>query len=318
MELIQHYNCGAQNEFFPSKYSHKYSTHQFKSNTRHLLPTASIYLETIIIPTHVSLTSILNLVIESGGLEVWNIPFKLILKYSTIKIIDDEYNIILNHNKLFGESNDILVSKNKFVLLRTVYNLVYLRLNSEYVFNYELMLGIIDYPKDVISRLDNGLDSNINQYQTVPLDSHMVRLNVNHPSLGIYIETNQPLLKYQLLLNDIITYDYDSRIIKRYLLYKRKIWSNRHSATLSLIFKDTLPLDVIKIIETYCQVDFEYLYYFTFGIGEDSNSTINFSCVDSIHIQTLTPTNQYNGNIYVKNKNIFRFMCDMSTVVYGN
>src|SRR5579872_3113911 len=138
LDCINFYNQGPQNNYFPSKYSHEYSTHQFRSNTRHTLPTASIYLDTIIIPTYVSLTSILNLVIESGRAEVWNIPFKLILKYSTINIIDNEYYITPNHNELFGQSHDILVSNNKFVLPMTFYHLVDLRLNSEYIFDYDL------------------------------------------------------------------------------------------------------------------------------------------------------------------------------------
>lgn len=317
---------------FPNKYIHRYQNLHILINTwgQTSHQSDTIYLEAIVIPTSQLLTDLLNLEIHIGANPIWNIPFSLILKNSEIKIKNNHYYITLN-NKLLGDfttqlintpveiANDeakkssIFVSKDKFEI--PMENVVDIRINtkSQYLYFIDIIYGTICYNLDKRRQMYEGIDMVMNQYQIFNIDNQETVLDPRLVGVGIYVETYQQLQSYNLFLGpDKYSYQqYNSHVINHnHLVSTRKLWSGRHAATLRLIFKRILPLDIINQIENYCLEDmqYEYLYYFPFGITEDIDSPIHFSGLRSITILISTTDDKYNGTIYVKNKNILRFM----------
>ena len=329
---------------FPNKYIHRYQTTHLLTNNWNTISGDSdtIYLEAIVIPTSQLLTDILNLEIHIGTNPIWNIPFGLILKYSEIKIKNGHYYITLN-NKLLGDfttrfvnmsteiaNNEttelsIFVSKDKFEILMA--NVISIRINtkSQYLYFIDIIYGTICYNLVKRRQMYEGIDMVMNQYQIFNIDGQETVVYLRLVGVGIYVETYQPLQSYNLFLGSVkyLYQQYDYHIINHnHLVSTRKLWSGRHAATLRLIFKRILPSDIINQIENYCLEDmqYEYLYYFPFGISEDTDlgdSSIHFQSLQNITISISTTNDKYNGMIYVKKKNILRFMSDEAIIGYS-
>ena len=326
---------GAQNVYVPVKYANYHVCHCFKSNTFFTLssPSDAVYLEAILIPTSVSLSSISSLEIQVNGQIFWDIPFSLILLYSHVKIKDNFYHITLN-NTIFGDLRavrqkdfaegtpyadiagmwdavpNMFVSKDKFEIPLSQFMMCNIRLNTEDVFDVNLFVGNISYPLKYIDKINEGTDIIANQYQSEDIDNNWIRLNFNLPSVGIYVELDDKLLSYTLTLDDINCYEHDEFIINQlYQVRKRKLWSDRHRLVLQYTFKSILPLEIISRIDSYCQeFEYSYLYFFPFGTSDDANSTLNFSKINTIDLHLKTENDRYNGKAYNKRKNVLRIL----------
>ncbi len=335
---------GAQNVYVPVKYANYHVCHCFKSNAFFTLssPSDAVYLEAILIPTSVSLSSITNLEIEVNGQNFWNIPFSLVLLYSHVKIRDNFYHITLN-NTMFGDlkavrqkdfieikkditcpemfdaSPNMFTSKDKFEIPLSQFMMCNIRLNTETVFDVNLFVGNISYPSKYIDKIYEGTEIIVNQYQFEDIDNNQIRLNFNLPSVGIYVELDDKLLSYTLTLDGINCYGHDEFIINQlYQVRKRKLWSDRHRLVLQYTFKSILPLEIISRIDSYCQeFEYSYLYFFPFGTSDDANSTLNFSKINIIDLHLKTENDRYNGKAYNKRKNVLRILNYLMGLAYS-
>lgn len=315
---------GFFNKTLPIIYSHELVTEYLESSTWFSFPRNSdtFYIESIVIPIKINVFKIKNFEIKIGGSTIWKIPFSLLL--NNVKIIDEKYYIPFNNDLLGKYNNDALFEiKNKFEipLAALTYHQVECKLNSDEKFDYELLIENIFYAANERTKLHELQDEFlINQYQTFHITGTDNIIIPDHISTCIYVETSSPLIRYELVLANMVYMKMDDNMISYYdsLISKKKIWTNKHSLTLLFTLKDILPNELIKMIENYVTNSYKYLYKFPIGVDEDSlTGTINFSRLENVKINLMTQDGTNEGDVYIKNKNVLMINHGMGGVKFS-
>lgn len=300
-------NINRMNDIFPNNYSISNDISNQITNIKYtfIRYADTFILDAFIIPTSINLSDIIDFEIFFGNNIIWKIPFDIIKANST-KIISDNYYIKIDNTLFIHKNDDASIIKNYYEFPLLQFHIIDIRLNSKQNFRFQLITKNVFYQINIKNNfLYNNLElkTDIYQYQYFPIIGSSNIINPHLVSIGIYIKTDQPIIEYKLLLNNMIYIKLSKYLIEFYnnLIYKKKSWSKKHSLTLEYTLNKIFPLELIHMIEKYIEQKYEYLYYFPFG--EFIDCTVNFSKLDNVKIELLTENNMYNGSIIVKNIN---------------
>ena len=304
---------GEMNKTFPNNNSNTQNIIDCQSNISHSFIRSydAVKIQGLIIPTKNNLNNITSIEINIGGNTIFSIPFDIIKANNTM-IIEDDYYITIP-DEIFGNYYGDFVIKNKFLipLICLRYHDVEFILiarddNQFYNFNYQIMIHQIYYQSDIRKNMvqKNKSENIIYQYQSFPIVGNSNTIDPRLLMTGIYIKSLSSIIKYELLLNNILYRSIEKNMIlyNRYLQSKRSLWTKKHSLTLEFSLNTILPLEIIYMIEEYVKDKYEYLYYFP--IADYNHITINCDKVDNIKINLISENEKYDGKIYVKNLNL--------------
>lgn len=326
--LLQLVGTGVCNTYYPLNYTMETHILNSKSNNSTSIRRNgdSIIFETLIIPSNINFEHISSFEITIGGNIVWNIPFELLLKLIPSKRIGNNYYITFDKN-LFGETKQskMLVDGNfELPLIALEHHQVEITLKSSVEFAYDIITKYVFYDTKIrLTQAQESHEFKITQYHTLHINNHETKINAGCVSPGMYIKTYSPITKYTLQLQGLTHTKLSKDLIEYYknLISKSYVWSKKHSLTLEYSLNKFLPKDMINAIENYVisEVKWEYLYYFPvsqIGYVHDENSTINISCIEVV-VKIETEDGNYDGQIYVKGKNILRIYSGIAGVAYS-
>lgn len=252
-----------------------------------------------------------------GGSNIWNIPFKLLMKISTITECDGKYFIKFNDSLFSNYKMEIMLGALK-------YHQVDVILDANKQINYTLLVSWKYYDDEMRKKYEfNPFEFKITNYESIDVDMNVNnRIDPHFVSTGIFVESMAPILNFELKLSGCEFINYDVDMIKFYkcLISKRMVWSKKHHLTLKFILGKFIPLDVINLIEMLCE-EYEFTYWFPFVADNtylitNDDATVNFSKINDIHV--FIKSNCDKGKLYIQRKNIQRYMSGMSCLAFSN
>jgi hypothetical protein len=156
----------------------------------------------------------------------------------------------------------------------------------------------------------------INVYQKFIFNSNSTIISPTLDGSAIYIKSSDKIINYELILNNVLHTQCNRYMIEFNNIIKKKLWSKYKSESIKIVLNKLFPNNITDIIEKYIKENY-YLYCFPFGININDNlSTIIFNNFDNIKINLLTQNNIYDGNIIVKNKNMFKIRNGIGGLFY--
>lgn len=277
---------------------------------------SSIYFDGIVIKC-CDIDTIRSFMIKINDITIINIPFPLIMKLSKIMEKDGTCYIRFD-DKLFSNTKLELPFSNQ-------YYCIYVHLDTKRIITYNLMTIRKYYDSCIM----NPIKYYISQYQTVSVKTNQYYdINLNCKLTGIFVESKYPLRWVKLSTDSNKHMEYDHLMLTLYdtLISKRTLWSKKHSLVFNTILNKIIPLDVIKLIESYCNDNYEYLYWFPVYPGLsyfDTNIypnvgtiTGNVTIVISIDYVNEHPKYGRECLVYIQNKNILKVDIDSGRINY--
>ena len=278
------------NVIYSTKYPCKYEKQivNFETNTaREINRFADVLLiKKLVIPHSVNLRNIESLAIKIGGVNIWVIPFHIILLHSKISYSDK--NIIINIPKSIytndlntkeyqsdiNDTYDVKLAKNfinnqKFIgliCLKLQYHQVYITLNSQDIFTFDIVLKFIECTSDVRRTLAmQGYESSIVTYNNFIFSQKKeLKISIHEDCETFLIHTKNKKLD-SLLINlktEHIVYKKD------YLNEISYYWCNNNKLIPYIYVQDAmyevlrnyLPEELVYCIEYYLLNDVQYYY----------------------------------------------------------
>ena len=262
------------------------------------------------IPNDIYLYDIDEFKVKSQSFE-FCVPFNLLMKLVKISCVDSYYCIPIHDSLFFSSCNKYLYEKenivdNSFPFFCFDPIKFELRSSSKKSFNYELYSRYRYYAPGRIPRISEKNDQSyiIKTYENYYIcDGNSDRIFYPLSISGFFIELEKPLDNIDLVTNGIRWLGYDKYIINTYnlLLHHDPGWSRKHSLMLHLSLKNTLPYEIIKLVESYINILPKFFYWFPLELGkiwDNYNPYLSLNLRNDKYAQiNINP--RVNGKIYI-------------------
>ncbi len=271
-------------------------------------------LECLIIPAYIDLKDIISLDIIVDNYMKIIIPFDLLINFTKIEIINNNYYISINNN-ILGICSNKLFNYKYFLLYRYIKPLtINLKTNNNIIFDYNLLYYSIFFSANFLSKYirNHSISYIYYNYDKYMINKTTTIYNCNYICSGFFITTNDIITNFNVNIYDckILSIDEDIIYYKKYLLPKNNIdLSNDKIKSLKLSLQNNLPNDIILEIIKYLSCSkYKYLYFFPLGISGNINNGINLNKVEQMNINITTKNNIYDGVMYLKNRTCFNYL----------